>query len=331
MSSPRLETALNAGSLEWPPGRVLALRPVPGQSGLPADDTLVVHGFRPAFEAWKEAGFEVAIDVAEGDFAAAFVSLPRSKEQAKHQISCAAKAVSAGGLIVVDGAKTDGVESIAKLLRGAFGPLETLSKAHGKLIWFKRPPHLQENVQSWSTWTDAPIGWHTAPGVFSATKIDAGSQLLVENLPKVSGRGVDLGAGWGYLSAKVLSASNTVTHIDLVEAEWVALNCAKRNLTDPRAAFHWSDVVSFQAEKYDFVLTNPPFHLSRKSEPALGRAFLSTAARLLKPTGTLALVANRHLPYEAILSESFKSLETRADKAGFKVIHAKNPRPSTGH
>ncbi len=46
-------------------------------------------------------------------------------------------------------------------------------------------------------------------------------------------RMADLGAGWGYLSRAVLDRPG-VTSLDVIEAEALALDCAKANLPDPR-------------------------------------------------------------------------------------------------
>ena len=38
------------------------------------------------------------------------------------------------------------------------------------------------------------------------------------------------------------------------------------------------------------------------------------------------MVANRNLPYEAILTERFRRVDTVAQTGGFKVIHAVTPK-----
>ena len=64
----------------------------------------------------------------------------------------------------------------------------------------------------------------------------------------------------------------------------------------------------------------------RADLPALGRAFIETAAAALHPRGTLRLVANRHLPYEATLAAHFARVGTLAVQDGFKVILAEGVR-----
>ena len=92
-----------------------------------------------------------------------------------------------------------------------------------------------------------------------------------------------------------------------------ALDLARANLErlrDPSRAvafgFHWHDVATGLPARYDFIVSNPPFHQGRADEPDLGRAFIAAAAAALKPGGRLWLVANRHLPYEAVLARDIR-------------------------
>ena len=77
-----------------------------------------------------------------------------------------------------------------------------------------------------------------------------------------------------------------VSELHLVEAEADALACARRNVADPRAAFHWADATRFHPGRaMDFVVMNPPFHGGRAADPALGAAFIRQAAAILQPAG----------------------------------------------
>ena len=105
-----------------------------------------------------------------------------------------------------------------------------------------------------------------------------------------------------------------------------ALECAKLNLTDPRARFHWEDVVGLTTpEAYDAVIMNPPFHSGRKGDPALGVSFIETATKMLTSQGTLWMVANRHLPYEATLRERFVNVDEVGGDSAFKIFRARLP------
>ena len=76
----------------------------------------------------------------------------------------------------------------------------------------------------------------------------------------------------------------------------------------------------------DAVIANPPFHQGRAAEPDLGAAFIAAAARILKPSGQLFLVANRQLPYEAVLAIAFREWEKLSEDGTYKVMHASRPR-----
>jgi 16S rRNA (guanine1207-N2)-methyltransferase len=329
MTSQRLSLALEAGLLDWPEGPVLALRPAPGLEGLPLDRCQVVHGFRPDFVAWERRGVQT-LPAPEGTFQAAYVAVPRSKDYARALVSEAIRRVGPGGRVVIDGHKTDGIDTIAKLARTWLPDLESYAKSHGKLLWGPVPDPIPETLTPEGVFAArGPEGWTTALAGFSATAVDAGSAMLADHFPAtLRGDLLDLGAGWGYLARAALNRPE-VTGVDLVEAEYDALEAARRNIDDLRARFLWDDAAVFApGKRYDAILCNPPFHNSRKADPALGQMFLRSAARLLKPSGTLALVANRHLPYEHALTECFAEPRTIIEAGGYKVIHARKPRQS---
>ncbi|MEM6760813.1 MAG: methyltransferase [Pseudomonadota bacterium] len=225
--------------------------------------------------------------------------------------------------IIIDGQKTDGVDAMLKALRTRCDLGGPISKAHGKIFWMSPGADL-------SDWQAGPTlhdgGFWTAPGVFSADSVDPASRLLVEALPEAMvGSVADLGAGWGYLSAHVLTRDVAAVH--LVEAHDMALQCARHNVTDPRAQFHWADATTWTPPKpVDAVIMNPPFHTGRTADPALGRAFIASAARILAPHGALWMVANRHLPYEDALDQHFAKRVDLGGDTRFKLVRAERPR-----
>lgn len=185
-----------------------------------------------------------------------------------------------------------------------------------------------ELLEKWSADAAATkVGeFHTEPGIFGWNKIDRGSELLAQSLPKLLGVGADLGSGYGYLSRSIKTKSPDV-HVHLIEADARALACSKTNLEGfPATEFHWCDVVAEPKrlpQRLDWVVTNPPFHTGNKTDPDLGRAFIEASVKMLKNYGRLYLVANKFLGYEELLKENFSSVERVADVDGFKVIHAK--------
>lgn len=322
MRSARLSLALETGALDLPAsGRIAVYRPRTGDdlSALPHGRVVVLTGFKPDHD-----HFAVSHSVTpEPPYAAAIVCLPRSREAARALVARAAAEVAPGGWIAVDGQKTDGIDSALKDLRGRVDLSESLSKAHGKLASFPAGPDLAD----WLARPHLVDGFQTLPGIFSADGPDRGSVLLASALPaKLGGKVADLGAGWGFLAAEILKRPG-VKKLDLVEAEADALDCARVNISDPRARFHWADATSWRPETLlDVVVMNPPFHTGREADPSLGAAFIRAARRMLAPSGELWLVANRHLPYDAVLSECFLEVRDVVTDSGFRVIQAFKPK-----
>lgn len=325
MRSSRLDLALASGALILPPsGRIAVYRPQAGDdlSALPQDRVTVLTGFRPDHDAFAARGYAV---LPAAPYAAALVCLPRARDHARALVAQAAAEVLPGGPVAVDGQKTDGIESMIRDLRGRVPLSDPVTKAHGKLAVFAADPAPFADWQARPARIEADFV--TRPGVFSADAPDRGSALLAAALPETLGpKVVDLGAGWGYLSRAIL-ARKGVKRLDLVEAEADALACARENITDDRARFHWADAAMFRPDSLaETVVTNPPFHTGRAADPGLGTAFIAAARRMLAPDGVLYLVANRHLPYDAALNAHFLVVETIGGDAAFRLFRAAKPR-----
>lgn len=324
MSQSRLSIALAGQGLKLPDaGRIAVFAPAQpvDLSALPRERVQVIQPFRPEHDRLTSQGYDCVL-APDGSYRAAVVFVPRAKQWAQALVA-QAMAVVADGPVILDGQKTDGIESLLKAVRKRVQPGGVLSKAHGKLFWMA-------SGDQFADWAEVPAnvapGLMTVPGVFSADGIDPGSAMLAGALPDTLGPVVvDLGAGWGYLGREILKR-DTVTTCHLVEADHRALDCARINVTDARARFHWADATRWSLdEPADTVVCNPPFHTGRAAEPDLGRAFIQSAARLLKPSGRLWLVANRHLPYEPALDAHFARCQEIAGNSRFKVLLAERP------
>ncbi|QHQ33785.1 class I SAM-dependent methyltransferase [Algicella marina] len=314
---------------------MLAVNPVDGFDKGPFAD-VVIHALsddKSSYESITLAGHTTEPPQQPANLALVFLGRNRVANHA--EIAMAMRRLAPGGILLVDGQKTDGIDSVLKQMRTHFEVAGVLSKSHGKVFWLVRPEYLPDVLEDWENLASPQVnsdGLITAPGMFSHEGIDPGTAFLAENLPqKCTGRAADLGAGWGALSLLLLNSAPGITTLHLYEADRKALDAARENLQDPRASFHWSDVTSLkaQAQPYDLVISNPPFHTTRKAEPSLGIAFIEAAARILSPKGVFLMVANRHLPYEAALDVSFRSWSETANNARYKVITATAPRTRT--
>jgi 16S rRNA (guanine1207-N2)-methyltransferase len=65
--------------------------------------------------------------------------------------------------------------------------------------------------------------------------------------------------------------------------------------------------------------------VGRAADPSVGRSFIAATGRILSASGSLWMVANRHLPYEATLQGVFTKVEEISGDSRFKILHAQRP------
>jgi 16S rRNA (guanine1207-N2)-methyltransferase len=253
------------------------------------------------------------------------VHAPPGSIERRYVLAMALKALAPGGRLTALAAKDKGGARIGKELQAFGSENEETARRHHRIVSCARPASpvgLEDAIAAGRLQIVEATGLWSQPGVFSWDRIDPGSALLAERMPALGGQGADLGCGVGYL-AKAVLASPAVTRIHLVDNDRRAVEAARRNLTDPRGVFHWADATATsELSDLDFVVMNPPFHDTGREDRGLGQAFLRRAAALLRPKGVLWLVANRHLPYEAVLAEAFKSVRPVAQTGGYKLFEA---------
>ncbi len=265
-------------------------------------------------------------DVAPDSLDAVVMAAPPGTIERRYALALGLRALKPGGILTAMAPKDKGGARLGKELAGFSCPVEEASRRHQRICVCRK----SEGVSGLEAAIDAgaprslpALGLWTQPGVFSWDRIDPGTAVLLSALPPLAGRGADLGCGVGVLALEVLT-SPAVTGLDLVDLDGRAVRAASRNVQDPRARLHWADArTSPDLEGLDFVVCNPPFHDGGAEDRALGQAFVRRARALLKTGGVLWMVANRHLPYEAVLEESFARVTRRAEAGGFKVYEAR--------
>ena len=281
---------------------------------------------KPLADKCEAAGMELCSEP-EGTFQTILFLPGKSKDEILAGFARAHDLLEPGGKLVVALANTAGASRFEKQLSKASPLLFSISKNKCRAFAIsKHEPWSEDVLEDWRKLAEPRIipgtDFTVIPGVFSADHIDPGSALLAEHLPRfLRGNVADLGAGWGFLSRTALEKAPNIARIDLFEADSRALECARKNISGP-ATFHWHDVTTGLTESYHHIITNPPFHTGQSQDIDLGRAFLTTAAKSLRRGGTLHLVANRQLPYEAHLESLGLRSRLIAETHAFKVIFA---------
>jgi 16S rRNA (guanine1207-N2)-methyltransferase len=333
----------DTGQLSLPvDGRVLFLRARDGfrLREMTRPGWVCEQSFKPFANALERSGLRLAAPDANDHYPLVLVLPPRQRDEARALFAQAVSRAMPGGVVLAAIPNAEGAKSGEADLTRLAGPLRQLSKHKCRVFWTQP---LGDGVDRavLDEWQELDVprrnaaGYMSRPGLFAWDRVDTASALLAEHLPtELTGRVADLGAGYGYLSSRLLARCAGVTAVDLYEAEARALEPARMNLVQAQRdaarpiafSLHWHDVTQGLPLRYDAIISNPPFHQGRADLPELGRTFINTAADALLPHGRFWLVANRHLPYEATLAARFNEVRNVFMQDGFKVIEARGVR-----
>jgi 16S rRNA (guanine1207-N2)-methyltransferase len=264
--------------------------------------------------------------LAPASLAGAVVAAPPGVLERRYALARLLQSLAPGAPLTALAPKDKGGTRLRKELESFGCVVVENARRHQRICQTVRPEHplgLEPAIAAGALQFSEALGLWTQPGVFSWDRPDIGTQQLLAVLPTLSGRGADLGCGLGVLARAVLAAGG-VTQLDLVDLDRRAIAAARRNVENPRAVFHWADARSApELSGLDFVVMNPPFHDHGVEDRELGQSFIRRAHRILRPGGALWLVANRHLPYEAVLRELFRRVTPHGEGAGFKICEAR--------
>jgi 16S rRNA (guanine1207-N2)-methyltransferase len=271
-------------------------------------------------------GSDDVAQIPDASFDEVALLVPPGAVEARYVVAQGLRTLAPGGALIVAAPKDRGGLRLKRTLE-AFGcDVAETARRHHRICTVERPATLTGLDEAIAEGAPRllPSGLWSQPGVFSWDRLDPGSDLLLKHLPKLKGRGADFGCGIGWLSRAVLTSPD-VTSLLLIDLDRRAVDCARRNVEDPRATIEWADVrrTATPLADLDFVVMNPPFHDGGAEDRALGQAFIRAASAALRKGGSLWVTANRHLPYEAVLGEAFKALKPVADSGGFKVYEAR--------
>lgn len=140
--------------------------------------------------------------------------------------------------------------------------------------------------------------------VFNTTKLDAGTQLLLEALSEAhaqnqlpAGHALDLGCGSGILATWLARHGWQVTASDVSRAA-VRSTTATAAVNGVHVQTMLRDGLSDTApHSCDLIVTNPPFHRGAAKDSSPTFTMITDAGQVLVPGGELWCVYNSHLPY----------------------------------
>ena len=161
----------------------------------------------------------------------------------------------------------------------------------------------------------------TDAGVFSRDGLDMGTRILLEALPELQGRILDLGCGWGPVGAAVGSVYPE-TEILMTDVNERAAELARRNLAAngvKNARVVTGDGYASVDGSFSAILLNPPIRAGKQ----LIYAMFADARNYLEDSGALYIVIRKQQGAESAekyLKTLYGDVERIAREKGYWVL-----------
>lgn len=258
---------------------------------------------------------------------------PKAKKEAAYLLAMLLPRLALGTEIIVVGENRSGIKSIEKLFT-IYGNMTKYDAArrcsfyHGIYQHQAKPFVLKEWFSHYTMQhKESSLAIYALPGVFSQSELDFGSRLLLENLPLLSGKVLDVGCGAGVLGA-VTAKLNPNIELHLCDVNALALRSTEETLkaNQLNANVFASDVYSHVENQYHFIISNPPFHSGLDTNYQAAEKLISQAKTHLTANGQLWIVANRFLPYPNLIEHTFGQCTTKQQTNKFSVYQAQKKR-----
>jgi 16S rRNA (guanine1207-N2)-methyltransferase len=267
------------------------------------------------------------------------LDIPAGRDHVRAYLWTAARVLRVGGHLYLAGANAAGAKSAISDAADLFGDAPVLGYKGGCRIalvtrWEGvelRVPHEWQLDQPWQPQMRAftrPEGHYTIitmPGVFSWDHLDDGTALLLEYLGVEADTDVlDIGCGYGIIG---LVAAQMGAHVTMVDDDLLALRCARASVRTnelvDRCTVLPSDVTSaVQDQQFDLILSNPPFHHGVEVTTDVAERIILESYDRLRPGGRLRIVANRFLPYDRTMRETFGNVTVIAQNGRYRVLES---------
>ena len=261
------------------------------------------------------------------------IKVPKSLALLEDQLIRLKPLLTENSRVIVAGMVKTMPSSLWKMLEKIIGPTQTsLAKKKARLIEVSVDPRLPvpENpypVRWGLEGTTFEISNHA--NVFSRERLDLGTRLLLQHIPRTEGSHeiIDLGCGNGVLGL-MAAQKNPEASLHFIDESYMAIASARANFqqldaTLQRARFHLGNgLANFDKNSGDLVLCNPPFHQSHAIGDTLALSMFEQSANVLRQDGALWVVGNRHLDYHVKLKHWFRSVNVVASNKKFVILRA---------
>lgn len=283
-------------------------------------------------------GAELAPGLLPSDVDQVILYVPKEKSLCRMLFDNLAVIMPSESTLYLVGANKGGIKSIVKHLPDSFSSAQKVASGNHCLLYMcQRTPSavapfkLSDYQTSYQLPGEPTIEVFNLPGVFSEQRLDAGTALLLEYIaarPKIHGRVLDFACGSGPISAFVRAHCN-IDSIIASDVNAFTLKAAEQTLQaqqqDSPFEVLASDGLNAVSGRYDWIITNPPFHTGQRTDYDIASKFINEVAKKLKPGGRLLIVANSFLGYNALLHERFRDVQEPLNNGRYKILEARTP------
>jgi len=262
----------------------------------------------------------------------AVVKVPRTLALLDDQLRRIRPHLHEGSVVVGAGMAKDVHRSTIGAFEAAVGPTPTsLARKKARLLLPSvdpaRDPGPPAPPARWRT--DEGVDVTAWPNAFSADRLDAGTRLLLAHLPAPGPDDVvvDLGCGTGVVAATV-AVRHPGVHLVCVDESFQAVASARETVgsVSATAEVHAADALDgIDDSSADVVLCNPPFHAGGARTTDVALRMFAASQRVLRPGGTVTVVANRHLRHHVTLRRWFDDVAVVGSDPRFVVLRGRRP------
>jgi len=260
------------------------------------------------------------------------INFPKSKDELAFTLAMIYPYLLSDAKIILVGEKKGGVQSSPKLTHPFLSNCQKVDAARHCLVFagIVKTENLNKNfkLNDWFKYYQIEVDGveltiASLPGVFSQKRLDIGTALLLENLPKtMQGKVLDFGCGAGVISCFV-GKQFPNTQLSLLDVSALAITSAERTLAlnNLSGDVFASNSLSKVSEKYQHIVSNPPFHQGTKTSYQASEDFLRGIKPHITPRGSITIVANSFLQYLPIMQQHIGTTKSLINKQGFSIYH----------
>ncbi len=266
------------------------------------------------------------------------VQAPKGRKLARRWLIQAYNALLVGGNCYIAGSNSLGIQSIIKDACELFGNSFILAYKKGNRIAQLLKNAEPALIPDWAsepgiaagTWVEflIPISSYnytirSLPGVFSYNHLDEGTSMLLDvfHIPK-GAKVLDMGCGYGILGMH--AARQGAGWVDFIDNDLFAIAACKATLEQNQitntTVIAGDLLSSIGTNKYDLILSNPPFHSGQAVNYQIADAMIMQSFQALVQGGQIVIVANKFIRYDDLIQRTFGNVSILVSSGKFHVL-----------